>query len=229
MTTSQPTVLIIEDDAQIRKFLKIILTSNKYHVIESVDGANGLLQAASAQPDLIILDLGLPDIDGIDLTRQLREWSKTPIIIVSARGREQDKVVALDSGAQDYLTKPFGTAELLARVRAVLRDTVKADSGDSLIKTGDLTIDLARRRILLGDQPVHLTPNEYRILSILARHIGKVITHRQLLQEVWGPNSLHDTHYLRVYINQIRQKIELNHAQPKHLITEPGVGYRLVE
>jgi len=230
MTESQPTILVIEDEESIRKFLRVSLTANGYRLVESTTGQDGLLQAATAQPDLIILDLGLPDLDGVDLTRQIREWSKVPIIIVSARGKEQDKVVALDAGADDYLTKPFGVSELLARLRVALRHRAATQSdGEPVFQSGDLKVDLARREVSLDGKPIHLTPNEYRLLSILVKHAGRVLTHRQLLKEIWGPGSSQETHYLRVYMNQLRQKLEVDPAQPKYLLTESGVGYRLMD
>jgi two-component system KDP operon response regulator KdpE len=227
---TQPTILIIEDEEPIRKFLRVTLAANGYRLIESTTGEDGLLQAASAQPDLIILDLGLPDRDGVDLTRQIREWSRIPILIVSARGKEQDKVVALDAGADDYITKPFSVGELLARLRVALRHTNATRSdGDPVFTNGDLQVDLARREVAIAGKKVHLTPNEFRLLSILVKHAGRVLTHRQLLHEVWGPGSAQETHYLRVYMNQLRQKIETDPAQPKYLMTESGVGYRLAD
>ena len=184
----KPTVLVIEDDPQLQKFLRVSLASQNYKVVEALTGESGLRHAANDQPDLIILDLGLPDIDGVELTRRIREWSAIPIIIVSARGREQDKVVALDAGGDDYLTKPFGVSELLARVRVVLRHlaTAKADTGEPVFETGDLRVDLARRDVTLRGQPVHLTPNEFRLLATLIKNAGKVMTHRQLLNQVYG-------------------------------------------
>ncbi|HUO09708.1 MAG TPA: response regulator [Phycisphaerae bacterium] len=233
MSSSQATILVIEDEDPIRRFLRVMLEAHRYRLVESTTGKDGLLQAATAQPDLIILDLGLPDIDGVELTRQIREWSHVPIIIVSARGREQDKVVALDAGADDYLTKPFGVSELMARLRVALRHSAEKGGGamddKSVFEKDDLRIDLARREVSIAGKAIHLTPNEYRILSILAKHAGRVLTHTQLLKDVWGPGSAHETHYLRVYMNQLRQKIEADPAQPKYLITEPGVGYRLAE
>jgi len=225
----KPTVLVIEDDPQLQKFLRVSLASQNYKVVEALTGESGLRHAANDQPDLIILDLGLPDIDGVELTRRIREWSAIPIIIVSARGREQDKVVALDAGGDDYLTKPFGVSELLARVRVVLRHlaTAKADTGEPVFETGDLRVDLARRDVTLRGQPVHLTPNEFRLLATLIKNAGKVMTHRQLLHEVWGPGSGNESHYLRVYMNQLRQKVEPDPARPQYLLTETGVGYRL--
>jgi two-component system KDP operon response regulator KdpE len=230
MSELQPIILVIEDEEPIRKFLRVSLGAQGYRLVESGTGKDGLLQAATAQPDLIILDLGLPDIDGVDLTRQIREWSKVPILIVSARGKEQDKVVALDAGADDYLTKPFGVGELLARLRVALRRRATNPSdGSPVFQNGDLKVDRARRIVTLAGTPVHLTPNEYRLLSILVQHAGRVLTHRQLLKEIWGPGSTQETHYLRVYMNQLRQKIEADPAQPKYLLTEPGVGYRLTD
>jgi two-component system KDP operon response regulator KdpE len=228
MNESQPRILVIEDEEPIRKFLRVSLAANGYALVEASTGRAGLLQAASAQPDLIILDLGLPDMDGVDLTRQIREWSKVPIIIVSARGKEQDKVVALDAGADDYLTKPFGVSELLARLRVALRHGVTRQAdGDPIFQNGDLKVDLSRREVTLGGNLIHLTPNEYRLLAVLVKHAGRVLTHGQLLKEIWGPGSSQETHYLRVYMNQLRQKLESNPAQPRYLLTESGVGYRL--
>ena len=230
MTESQPTILVIEDEDPIRKFLRVSLSAQGYRLVESTTARDGLLQAASAQPDLIILDLGLPDMDGVELTRRIREWSKVPILIVSARGKEQDKVVALDAGADDYLTKPFGLSELLARMRVALRHTSATRiGGEPLFENGTLRVDLARREVHIAGRPLHLTPNEYRLLALLVKYAGRVLTHRQLLKEVWGPGSSQETHYLRVYMNQLRQKIEADPAQPRFLLTEPGVGYRLAD
>ena len=228
---TEPTILIIEDEDSIRKFLRVSLTAEGYKLIESATAQDGLRQASAApQPDLIILDLGLPDMDGLEVTRQIRGWSKIPILIVSARGKEQDKVVALDAGADDYLTKPFGIGELLARVRVALRHRSAKQSDLALIfDNGDLHVDLARREVTLAANPIHLTPNQYRLLAILVKYAGRVLTHRQLLKEIWGPDSTQEIHYLRVYMNQLRQKIETDPAQPRYLLTEPGVGYRLAE
>ena len=224
----RPTILVIEDDPQLQKFLRVTLTSQQYKVIEAVTGESGLRHAANDQPDLVILDLGLPDMDGIELTRRIREWSAIPIIIVSARGKEQDKVVALDAGADDYLTKPFGVSELLARVRVVLRHlaATKTDTGEPVFESGQLRVDLARRQVTVGGQAIHLTPNEFRLLAVLIKNAGRVMTHRQLLHEVWGPGSGNESHYLRVYMNQLRQKLEPDPARPQYLLTETGVGYR---
>jgi two-component system, OmpR family, KDP operon response regulator KdpE len=225
----KPTILVIEDDPRLQKFLRVTLTSHNYNVVEALTGESGIRHAANDQPDLIILDLGLPDSDGVDVARRIREWSAIPIIVVSARGKEQDKVVALDAGADDYLTKPFGVGELLARVRVVLRHlaTTKADTGESVFDLDDLHVDLARREVMVRGQQIHLTPNEYRLLAILIKNAGKVMTHRQLLHEVWGPGSAEESHYLRVYMNQLRQKIESDPSRPQFLLTETGVGYRL--
>jgi two-component system KDP operon response regulator KdpE len=230
MADLKPTILVIEDEPPLRRFLRVTLESENYRVVEAAGGREGLQKAAVGRPDLVILDLGLPDLDGVDLTRQLREWSAIPILVVSARGREQDKVVALDAGADDYLTKPFGVAELLARVRVALRHAAAAnqDTGDPVYETGGLRVDLARREVTAGGRPVHLTPNEFRLLAVLVKNAGKVMTHGQLLHEVWGPDSAEATHYLRVYMNQLRQKLEADAARPRYLVTEPGVGYRLL-
>lgn len=225
----KPSVLVIDDEPPLQKFLRLTLASHNFNVIEALTGESGLRHAANDQPDLIILDLGLPDLDGGQVARRIREWSAIPIIVVSARGKEQDKVVALDAGADDYLTKPFGVAELMARVRVAMRHlaTAKQDSGDSTFEVGDLLVDLARREVIVHQQRVHLTPNEFRLLSVLVKNAGKVITHRHLLKEVWGPGSADLSHYVRVYMNQLRQKIEANPARPQYLLTETGVGYRL--
>jgi two-component system, OmpR family, KDP operon response regulator KdpE len=230
MSELRPTILIIEDEPALQRFLRVTLTAQNFNVIEAPTGEQGLRHAATSVPDLVILDLGLPDIDGMEVIKKLREWSTIPIIIVSARGREQDKVIALDAGADDYLTKPFGVHELLARVRVVLRHlaTTQGDSGDSIFQGGDLKVDLSLRVVTVAGNPVHLTPNEFKLLTALIKNAGKVMTHRQLLREVWGPGAGEETHYLRVYMNQLRQKLETEAARPKHLLTEPGVGYRLV-
>ena len=229
MPDPKPTVLVIEDEPPLQKFLRVTLGTQDYNVVEAITGEQGLRHAATARPDLIILDLGLPDIDGVEVTRRLREWSAIPIIVVSARGKEQDKVVALDAGADDYLTKPFGVAELLARVRVAMRHlaAVNPETGEPVFELGPLHIDLARREVTVDSKPVHLTPNEFKLLSVLVKNAGKVLTHRQLLKEVWGPGSADEPHYLRVYMNQLRQKLEADAARPKYLLTEPGVGYRL--
>jgi two-component system KDP operon response regulator KdpE len=229
MSDTPPVVLVIEDEPPIQKFLRVTLEAQGYQVIEAVTGKAGLIEAASRTPDLIILDLGLPDMDGIEVTRQLREWSKIPMIVVSARGKEQDKIVALDAGADDYLTKPFSVGELMARVRVALRHAAaNTETGEPIFDVGGLHVDLARREVTIDGKAVHLTPNEFKLLAVLVKHAGKVLTHRQLLKEVWGPGSRNETHYLRVYMNQLRQKLEADSARPKYLRTEPGVGYRLM-
>src|SRR3954454_18143379 len=228
MAELRPTILVIEDEPALKKFLRITLASQDYVVLEATRGEEGIRHAATSSPDLVILDLGLPDMDGVDVSRRLREWSAIPIIVVSARGREQEKVVALDAGADDYLTKPFGVGELLARVRVALRRAAAADpeTGEPVFSVGALHIDLARREIKREGSAVHLTPNEFKLLSILVRNAGKVLTHQQLLKAVWGPGSSTETHYLRVYMNQLRQKLESDAARPAYLLTEAGVGYR---
>lgn len=229
VTHPRATILVIDDEPPLQRFLRLSLTSQNFRVIEALTGESGLRHAANDQPDLIILDLGLPDMDGVQVTRQIREWSAIPIIVISARGKEQDKVTALDAGADDYLTKPFGVAELVARVRVALRHLAiaKQDSGESVFELGDLRVDLARREVFIRDQAVHLTPNEFRLLAVMIKNAGKVMTHRQLLKDVWGPGSAEQSHYVRVYMNQLRQKIEKDPARPEYLITETGVGYRL--
>jgi two-component system KDP operon response regulator KdpE len=226
----EPCVVVIEDEPQIRLFLRAALTGQGYRLFETGTGEDGLVEVASRQPDVVIVDLGLPDIDGLEVIARLREWSTVPIIVLSARGQEQDKIKALDAGADDYLSKPFGIGELLARMRVALRHRahVDRDSAESTLTVGDLHIDLGRRRVLIQGAEVHLTPIEYRLLATLVRHAGKVITHRRLLHEVWGPNAGDQSHYLRVYMAHLRRKLEKDSARPRHLVTEPGVGYRLL-
>lgn len=229
MSESTITVVLIEDDKAIRRFVQASLESEQIRVIEAELGRRGLSLAASARPDLVIVDLGLPDIDGADVIRQLRDWSSVPVIVLSARTREEEKVAALDAGADDYLTKPFGVAELLARIRAQLRRCNRGASADaSKLRFGTIEVDLEMRTVVRDGQPVHLTPIEYRLLVSLARHAGRVLTHRQLLQEVWGPSRVDSAHYLRIYMGHLRQKLERDPAQPEHIVTETGVGYRLV-
>ncbi|MCC6803825.1 MAG: response regulator [Anaerolineae bacterium] len=224
-----PLILIIEDDSQIRRFLRVTLSSNGYRHIEATTGQEGINQVGLQHPDLIILDLNLPDFDGLDVTRKLREWVSTPIIILSVRNQEKDKVAALDAGADDYLTKPFGTEELLARMRVALRHAIYAVQGtdEPVFTVGDLRVDLAHRQVFVGEREVHLTPIEYKLLLILIQHAGKVITRHQLLHDVWGPTYTSEAHYLRVYMGQLRHKLEADPTRPRYLITEPGVGYRL--
>jgi two-component system KDP operon response regulator KdpE len=227
VSLSAPVILIIEDEPQMRRFLRVSLANSGYEVIEAGTGEAGLTEAAARNPDLILLDLGLPDQDGVAITARLREWAKVPIIVISARGREEDKVTALDQGADDYLTKPFGVGELLARIRVALRHAATSELGDPEVVVGELKVDLARRQVFVGTREVHLTPIEYKLLALLARNAGRVLTHRQLLREVWGPNYVEHTHYLRVYMGQLRHKLEASPGRPTYLVTEPGVGYRI--
>jgi two-component system KDP operon response regulator KdpE len=224
-----PIILLVEDEPQLRRYLRVTLTPHGYRLLEAVNAREGELMAASHHPDLILMDLGLPDQDGLELTRRLREWCSVPIIVVSARGQEQDKIQALDQGADDYLTKPFGSGELLARIRVALRhvshDPTAAPT--PVFQLGDWRIDQTRREVTVAGQQVHLTPNEYKLLTTLVKHAGLVLTHHQLLKEVWGSVQGAQPHYLRVYMAQLRQKLEADPARPKYLITEPGVGYRL--
>jgi len=223
-----PLVVLIEDEPQIRRFLRAALGAQGYRLIESTTGEDGLLQAATRQPDLVIVDLGLPDLDGVEVIRKLREWASMPIIVLSARGQERDKITALDAGADDYVSKPFGVGELLARMRVALRHSADLREPDEPTFTvGDLKVDLAQRRVFVSGKEVHLTPTEYKLITTLIRHAGKVLTHRQLLKEVWGPPYADQAHYLRVYMAQLRRKLEGNPARPRYLLTEPGVGYRL--
>ena len=224
-----PLVLLVEDEPAMRKFLRASLTSHDFRLLEAETAREGLALATSHNPEVILLDLGLPDGDGIELTRTLREWSRVPIIVISARGREDDKVLALDAGADDYVTKPFGVNELLARLRVALRHAQAAQlsSSSPVLELGGLRIDRERRSVTVEGVEVHLTPIEYRLLTLLAQHADKVLTHRQLLKEVWGPGQTQQTHYLRVRMAELRKKIERDPARPTWLLTEPGVGYRL--
>lgn len=223
------TILIIEDELQIRRFLRATLLAHGYRCLEATTGEDGLRLASSQQPDVVILDLGLPDIDGLEVARRLREWASTPIIILSARGQETDKIAALDTGADDYLTKPFGVGELLARLRVALRhqQPLTTEQNNPIFQLGALHVDLALRQVRVDDHEVHLTPIEYKMLTTLIHHAGKVVTHQQLLRAVWGPNYTTETAYLRVYMGQLRHKLEADATRPRYLITEPGVGYRL--
>jgi two-component system KDP operon response regulator KdpE len=220
-----PLVLVVEDEAPVRRFLRAALAGHGYRVVEAGGVREAEQLAPGHNPDLFLLDLGLPDGDGVDLARRLREWSRAPIIVLSARGREDDKVNALDAGADDYLTKPFGVNELLARLRVALRHA-QAPEQAPVLEAGPLRMDLARRQVTVDGREVHLTPTEYRVLALLARHAGKVLTHRQILREVWGPNAT-ETHYVRVQMAELRKKIEADAARPRLLVTEAGVGYRL--
>ena len=219
-------ILVIEDDAQIRKFLRATFVAEEYRLFEAVNAEEGMREAAARLPDLILLDLGLPDQDGLEVLQRVREFSKAPVLVLSARGQEKDKIAALDLGADDYVAKPFAVGELMARVRAALRrSSVMAVES---VAFGDVQVDLAGRTVTVGGEEVHLTPNEYRLLGVLLKNAGKVVTQRQLLNEVWGPNHTEQGQYLRVYMAQLRRKVEGDPARPKHLLTEPGVGYRLV-
>jgi two-component system KDP operon response regulator KdpE len=230
MSTPGPLVLVVEDDPRMRRFLRGALASHGFRVEEAITAAEATMLAASHHPDLVLLDLGLPDRDGLEVVTTLRAKAPTPIVVVSARGQEDDKVRALDLGADDYLTKPFGTAELLARMRVALRHAAGAGAAvEQVHVVGDVTVDLGRRLVTKGDHELHLTPTEYRLLALLVRHAGRVLTHRQILQEVWGPHHAGQTHSVRVYMNELRKKIEDDPARPRLLVTEPGVGYRLRE
>ncbi|MGC4105720.1 MAG: response regulator [Thermomicrobiales bacterium] len=222
-----PLILLIEDELPIRRFLRAALEGEGYRLNEAEAGEKGLRLAAQQPPDLVILDLGLPDTEGHAVLKSLREWLHAPIIVLSARDQESQKVQALDAGADDYVTKPFGIAELLARMRTAVRHSTPNSDPTPVFSVGDLTVDLAARRVLLSEQPVHLTPLEYKLLATLIKHSGKVLTHRFLLKEVWGPGHAEETHYLRVFMANLRRKLEVDPAQPRHLLTEPGVGYRL--
>jgi two-component system KDP operon response regulator KdpE len=228
MTEVADVILVVEDELPMRRFLRSALATHGFRVIEAGTIREAERLATESPPAAILLDLGLPDGDGLDLLRRIREWSKAPIIVLSARDREDDKVTALDAGADDYLTKPFGTSELLARIRVAMRHARNQSVTDDPVMTiGPIQIDQARHEVAVDGKQVHLTPTEFRLLGFLARHVGKVLTHRQLLQEVWGPRSTHQTHYLRVHMAALRRKIEVDAARPKWLTTEPGVGYRL--
>ncbi len=224
-----PVALIVEDEPQIRRFVRAALEAEGWQVHEAENAKRGLVEAGTRKPDLLVLDLGLPDGDGVDLIRDVRGWSPVTIIVLSARADEQDKVAALDAGADDYLSKPFGTGELLARVRANLRrPRLGAQEMQPVVRFGDVEVDRQARVVRRAGQEVHLTPIEYRLLSVLLAHAGRVLTHRQLLREVWGPAHGEQNHYLRIYMGHLRQKLEAEPARPKHLLTETGVGYRLV-
>ena len=231
MTPAPAVVLLIEDDVSMRRFLRTALRAHAWRVIEAATAREGLAQAAGRNPDVSLLDLGLPDGDGLDVAPRLRRSTRAPIIVISARGREQDKVAALDLGADDYLTKPFGVPELLARMRVALRHASRpADAPEApVFEAGQVRVDLVRRRVYRAGDEIHLTPTEYRLLATMIRHAGRVATHRQLLEEVWGANYVGQTHYLRVYMAQLRHKLEPDPARPRLLATEPGVGYRLRE
>jgi two-component system KDP operon response regulator KdpE len=224
-----PLVLVVDDEVPIQTLLRIVLSANGLRTVEARSGAAALERAAADRPDLVLLDLGLPDSDGIDVIRRLRDWMAAPILIISARGQEHDKVALLDAGANDYLTKPLATGELLARIRVWIRRTLVGESDDveSAIEVGDLRVDLARRLVSVAGHELHLTPIEYKLFVTLMRNRGRVMTHRQLLEAIWGPRCVNQRQYLRVYMGQLRRKLEQETARPRYLMTEPGVGYRI--
>jgi len=226
-----PLVLVVDDELSIRRFLRAALDGNDYRLIEATTGEEALREVAQRSPDIVLLDLGLPDVDGVEVTRRLREWSQVPIVVLSARGQESDKIAALDAGANDYVTKPFAMGELMARIRAALRHSarVSGTTAESVVVVGPLKVDLERRQVTVGGQPIHLTPIEYRLLITLASHRGRVLTREHLLREVWGPRHTHQHHNLRVHMAQLRQKVEADPTRPRLLLTETGVGYRMAE
>lgn len=229
MSKIDPVIIVIEDEPSIRKFLRTSLSSQGFTVFETDTGRQGVIEAGVRKPDLMILDLGLPDMDGIEVIRAVRHWSTMPIIVLSARSQEQHKIDALDMGADDYLTKPFGFGELMARIRVALRHASKTDESapNNVFLAGNLKVDLNNRLVSVDDREVSLTPIQYRLLAVLVKHAGKVMTHRQILKEVWGPSYQDNVHYLRIYMSQLRQKLEADPTQPRYLLTESGVGYRL--
>lgn len=228
MSNTQPTILVIEDELQIRRFLRTSLTSHGYTMLEASTAQEGVEQAAQLHPDCVILDLGLPDLDGMEVLQRIRSWSTVPIVILTARGQEQDKIALLDAGADDYLTKPFGVGELLARIRVSLRRTTSGSASETpAVTIGDLHVDMMHRTVTRNGAEVHLTPIEYRLLVALVRNVGRVVTQRQLLHEVWGPEYADANHYLRIYMQHLRHKLEADPSRPRYLLTEPGVGYRM--
>jgi len=227
MNAQQTRILIVDDEPQIRRFLRATLHAHGYQTLEAASGREALDHVAMDHPDLVILDLGLPDVDGAEVLSRIREWSAVPIIILSVRGRESDKIDALDNGADDYLTKPFGAGELLARIRTALRHRLQQETESPTFRTGDLVVDLARRSVTMKGNEIRLTPKEYELLRNLVIHAGKVLTHQYLLREVWGPTYIGQNHYVRVHIGTLRQKLEPDPTQPRYIVTEPGVGYRL--
>ena len=230
MVSTEPLVLIVDDELPIRRFLRLSLAGEGYRVVEAATAAEALEQIAAQRPDVVVLDLGLPDRDGLAVTREVRGWSSVPIVVLSVRDRESDKVAALEAGADDYLTKPFGVGELMARLRVALRHAAIAGgtADEPMFSTGELRVDLARRQVFVAGREIRLTPIEYKLLALLVKNAGKVLTHRQLLRQVWGPEYGDENHYVRVYVAQLRRKIEADPARPRYLRTEPGVGYRLV-
>ena len=231
MSQDGAVILVIDDESQVRRFLRATLSSHGFHVLEAPNASEGLREAAHSHPDVVLLDLGLPDQDGLEVIKRLREWSSVPVLVISARGKEQDKVLALEQGADDYVTKPFGVDELVARIRVALRHRAAAQhpAQEPVWQGGDLRVDLARREVSVAGRAVRLTPIEYHLLSILVLHAGKVVLGKHLLREVWGPAATGETQYLRVHMSNLRRKVEQDPVQPRHLITEPGVGYRLRE
>lgn len=229
MAKADPVIIVIEDDPSIRRFLRTSLGTHGFNVFEADTGKQGIVEASVRKPDLLILDLGLPDMDGVDAIKAIRAWSAVPIIILSARSSEQQKIDALDAGADDYLTKPFGFGELLARIRVALRHSIRPQeqSQADVFATANLQVDLLNRVVSVDGREIHLTPIQYRLLTVLVKHAGKVMTHQQILNEVWGPSYQENAHYLRIYMSQLRQKLETDPTQPKFLLTESGVGYRL--
>lgn len=227
--TTNPEILLIEDDDQIRRFLRPTLAADNYRLHEAVTAAEGVAQAAARQPDLVLLDLGLPDGDGLTVIGSIREWSSMPILVISARGQERDKIAALDAGADDYIAKPFATGELLARIRAALRRSARVGAqASSVFRAGPIEVDFEKRLVTVNGVETHLTPIEFKLLQTVVRYAGRVVTQRQLLNEVWGPNQVEQSQYLRVYMGQLRRKLEADPARPQYLRTEPGVGYRFV-
>jgi len=230
MTEAAQLLLVVEDEPSMCKLLRAALASRGYRLVEAFTGTDGLGKAAARNPDLVLLDLGLPDMDGLEVTRRLREWATVPIIVLSARGREEDKILALDAGANDYLTKPFGTGELAARIRVALKHAAEKRVGavpEPILSVGALQLDLDRHIVLVSGREVHLTPTEFKLFATLMKHAGRVLTHRQLLEEVWGESYANNTQYLRVYMVQLRHKLEADPARPRHLTTVPAIGYRL--
>ena len=229
MSLTQSTVLVIDDEAQIRKFLRISLSAQGYTVLEGGNGGDGLAQAALGKPDLVVLDLGLPDMDGQTVLRELRTWSAVPVMVLSVRASESEKVLALDGGANDYVTKPFGIQEFLARIRALLRQAAGSSQQEVVVHSGSLTVDFAYRRVSLAGTEIALTPKEYAVLAMLARHLGRVVTQQQMLKDIWGPSHIDDSHYLRVVVGHLRQKLGDDPTAPQFISTEAGVGYRLLD
>ena len=228
MTAPPATILVVEDEPDIRRFLRTSLGTEGYIVVEAESGERGVIDAGTHKPDLAIVDLGLPGIDGVEVIRRIRAWSPMPILVLSARALEHAKVEALDAGADDYVTKPFGVGELLARVRVALRHASRSAGGTPLLKLGNVAVDLEKHMVKRAGEEVHLTALEFRLLTCLAQHLGMVVTHRQLLREVWGPSHVEHTHYLRIYMKQLREKLEPDPLHPRYFLTETGVGYRLV-